>query len=284
MAATVEEMEVNEQRITETIKSSVDSLNLAFENQIAAGEGLTSTVWCVEADRERLTKFLANREEAWAQRFHKIVKRQDFYVEHMQKVGLKVKLGTYRCVTRLPRSTISRVPLHIPLLHTSTRFHTRTRTSCRQQLKLISTYNVHNADFRAMMDGADYQQAVAALRTLSIDYSNITQAIKDAKPADVVALEQELAEKRAAAIEAAKASSPSDAKAAAALMAEEGEAEEEDDTVCISRRPPLTHNLTHSTPHPPPFCRCPTSPTRSRMPPWMVRAAAASPRRRRPRR
>ena len=133
-----------------------------------------------------------------------------------------------------------------------------------------------------------------ALFTVDFDFTNVTQAIENAKPPDVIAAEEaaklakEKAKENALINSAEKLKIAEEVKAAEEAeeseraAAEEGEAEE-DDMVCISRRPPLTHNLTHSTPLPP-FRRCPTSPTSSRAPPWMVRAAAASPRRRRPRR
>ena len=131
-----------------------------------------------------------------------------------------------------------------------------------------------------------------ALFTVDFDFTNVTQAIENAKPPDVIAAEEaaklakEKAKENALINSAEKLKIAEEVKAAEEAKeserAEEGEAEE-GDTVCISRCPSLTHNLTHSTPLPP-FRRCPTSPTRSRMPPWTVRAAAASPRRRRPRR
>lgn len=142
-----------------------------------------------------------------------------------------------------------------------------------------------------MVDG-DVNSVSTALMRVKFDHYNITRALASLDPPEVQARKQ--AEKEAKAQrkkeKEAEALAMSPEQEAQALREMEGERAaaadeeaEEDDMVCISRRPPLTHNLTHSTPLPP-FRRCPTSPTSSRVPPWKVRAAAASPRRRRPRR
>ena len=162
-------------------------------------------------------------------------------------------------------------------------------TTHRQNLKLWGVIKTYHPTVYAQVDLKSASSISDALMDLDFECTDLKGSIEAAKPDSVVAAENQLKAEREAAKEAAAAEalakSPENLlKAKAAKAAEEAEeAEEEDDMVCISRRPPLTHNLTHSTPLPP-FRRCPTSPTRSRVPPWKVRAAAASPRRRRPRR
>ena len=126
-----------------------------------------------------------------------------------------------------------------------------------------------------------------ALFTVDFDFTNVTQAIENAKPPDVIAAEEAAKLAKEKAKENALINSAEKLKIAeevkAAEEAEESEraaaadedAEEEDDMVCISRRPPLTHNLTHSTPLPPSAGVRPRRRVRGRLRGWCERRRQA---------
>ena len=116
-----------------------------------------------------------------------------------------------------------------------------------------------------MVEG-DFRSVVDILMTIDFDHYNISRALDTIEPPAVRESKAAVKKAREAAKAEALAKSPEQEKVAAREMAaaadeeaEESEraaaadeeSEEEDDMVCISRCPPLTHNLTHSTPLPP---------------------------------